>query len=145
MFSYALVNRPAGIGTVPRNIEYSVLPRPASGHPHHDLARHGILVTIRRLTPDELRSFELAPLADDELLARLANGIAVDLGDYAGEYLQESQDDPALFRSTVFGSLERTEEGIRYSIADENAFLKLVESRLRQQTTATHSLGQHGA
>ncbi|MBK8117397.1 MAG: hypothetical protein IPK44_24225 [Candidatus Accumulibacter sp.] len=62
-YRYGLVNRPASMGAVP-NIEYTIEPRPLPGQPHHDIARHGIMVTGRKLTDEEVKAFELAPIAD---------------------------------------------------------------------------------
>jgi hypothetical protein len=46
-FRYALLNRPPSIGAIPHGLPFSHEERPAPGQPHHERARHGILVTDR--------------------------------------------------------------------------------------------------
>jgi hypothetical protein len=133
-YRYALVNRPPGIGCIPRNLEYTVEPRPPAGAAHHAWARHGILVTVRELTVDELASFELAPLVDGELLdtmaARVAGG---SMGDYAAEYVEVARDDPDAFRDGVLTAVTRLDPGVRYSIGDELQLTQAVLAHLAKQ------------
>lgn len=73
-FRYALVNRPAGIGCLPRGLTFTVETRPATAMPHHEWARHGVLVSDRELAPDELRNFEPAGMVDGAMLDELMSG-----------------------------------------------------------------------
>ena len=130
MYSYALVNRPVGIGAIPRGLQFSVSPRPEKGQPHHDMARHGILLTERQLTTDELRSFELAPLAEGEVLEALSDAIAVDMSEYAQGYLEEFEAGPRDFEATVNARATSTVNGVRYSIGDQEALVQLVVAKL---------------
>lgn len=132
MNQYALVYRPVDIGTIPRGVPYSVAPRPAPGQPHHDMARHGILVTDRPLTVDELKAFELAPLAEGEVLEQLALAVAQSMGRYASAYLGKKVEDPELFSETVLERVAKVGDGVRYSIADAQAFVDLVAVRLKE-------------
>lgn len=130
-FRYALVNRPVGIGTVPRGFLYQVEPRPPAGAPHHALARHGILVTPRELTLDELRSFELSPLIDEAGIDAIADRIARGgMGEYAAEYVQLSCEEPDAFQSGVLQALERVDKGVRYSICNSALLAQLVCRKL---------------
>lgn len=126
-FRYALVNRPPGIGCVPRGLTFTVEPRPEAGQPHHAHARHGILVSERALTGDELRSFELAPLVDGDALQLMAEKIASGrMGDYAAEYVRAHEDDPDTFRRGVLDSVGKVEHGVAQSIGDEDALVAAV-------------------
>ena len=66
-YRYAMVNRPLSIGTAPKGWLREE-PRPAPEAPHHDLARHGVLVYPRPLTAEESASYELAPMLEGETL-----------------------------------------------------------------------------
>jgi hypothetical protein len=131
MHQYALVNRPADIGTIPRDLRYSVQPRPAPGEAHHAMARHGILVAERSLTMDELRAFELSPLADGAVLDELANTVAKGMGRYARAYLDQQSEGPELFRETVLDRANRPVDGVRYSIANPDDLIERVVSQLK--------------
>ena len=134
--SYALVNRPAGIGAIPANIEsYEVLPRPDPGMPHHDMARHGVLVTQRALTQDELRNFELAPIVDADMLNTISDKIDAAMGEYAEQYVEQSQEEPKTFVGAVLERLRSTGDGVRYSMssADEEDLVRLVKERLQKR------------
>lgn len=91
---YALFNRPAGIGTIPRGLTYTVEPPPCFGGNHHALARHGILVTDRELTINELADFELFKIIDGGWAEDwLVDMVADELAKYHVDYLQMYQDD----------------------------------------------------
>ncbi len=132
-FRYAMVNRPAGIGTIPRGLRYIVDPRPAKGEPHHDMARHGVLVTERALTVDELRAFELAPLVDATTLGNLAKRIcAGGMSEYAAEYLELERDEPEDFCQNVADRARHLEDGVRYSICSDAELARLVVEELQR-------------
>jgi hypothetical protein len=95
------------------------------------MARHGILVTQRELTVAELKNFELAPLVDGPLLDVLAAKIAESMGEYAAQYVQQSEEDPAQFRNKVLDVAERPDSGVRYSIGAPDALVDRVEMLLR--------------
>lgn len=124
-FRYALVNRPADLGAIPK-VPYTVEPRPAAGQPHHDMARHGILVTERELTEKEVKDFELAPLIDGPLLDVLAGKIAEGMAEYAARYVEIEKEDAAEFYNAVMGAARRSGSGIRYSIGQPDALVDRV-------------------
>lgn len=135
-FRYALFNRPAGLGAVPENIQYSVLDQPLRGSPHHTTARHGILVTDRELTIDELRTFGLMPLVNsidikfiDALAEKVANGY---MSEYAAAYLRAQKDDPEMFRAAVNLGIERINSRVFYSFEDEAGFVRRVGKKLAE-------------
>lgn len=130
-FRYALVNRPADLGTIPKGLAYTVEPRPAAGQPHHDMARHGILVTERELTVEELKAFELAPLVDGQALQLMADRIAEGMREYAAGYAAESRDEPSQFRVSVLEAVKASGSGVRYSVGDPDALVTAVAERVR--------------
>ena len=132
-FRYAMVNRPAGIGSIPRGLQYGVDARPAKGEPHHDMARHGILVTERALTVEELRAFELAPLVDPAMLGQMAERICADgMSDYAAEYIETQRDEPESFCRNVADRARHLDGGVRYSICSEVELGSLVLEALHR-------------
>jgi hypothetical protein len=132
-FRYALVYRPANFATIPRGLEYSVEPRPARGQAHHEMARHGILVVQRALTREELISFEIAPLVDMPALGALAERIASGaLTEYAADYIQTHDEDPALFVRGIADRAQHLERGVAYSICDLAALATLVLEVLKR-------------
>jgi hypothetical protein len=60
-FRYGLVNRPPGLGAVPKG-EYTY-DKDCEGI---DRVRHGIVTYTRELTDQEVKSFELLPLSGDD-------------------------------------------------------------------------------
>ena len=133
-YRYALVNRPAGYGTVPRDLQYTIEQRPAKEKPHHDVARHGILVTERPLTDDETASFELVPLFDGDAATQLvATKIAATMGRYAIAYLQSHHDDPEVFAMQIIDRADR----LRVSVADTDALIAAVVTELQAQVLSS--------
>jgi hypothetical protein len=126
---YALVNRPPGLGAIPKDMQYTVEPRPPAGQAHHDMARHGILVTDRELTKAEQESFELAPIvegkAEDALADQIASG---SMSSYAERYVEKFSKNRELVVQAVMQQVERAG---RYSIADRDAFVAKVVDRLK--------------
>jgi len=132
-FRYAMVNRPAGLGTIPRGLQYGVDPRPAKGEPHHDMARHGILVTERALSVEELRAFELAPLVDTATLGALAERIcAGGMSEYASEYIETHLEKPEMFCQNVADRARHLDPGVSYSICSNVELGRLVLEELQR-------------
>jgi hypothetical protein len=130
-YRYALVNRPASMGAVPK-VQFTVEPRPPAGSPHHDLARHGIMVTDRKLTDQEVASFELAVIADEETESRLADDVAEQFGEYAAQWIEDQKDDPRGFVAAVGQSVGRATGKVRHSIGDMEKFANAVLRRLKE-------------
>jgi hypothetical protein len=135
--AYALVNRPAGIGTVPRDVRYTVEPRPERSQAHSDVARHGVLVTERALTAEEVRAYELRPLVDGESAHhRLAVEVVAGMGRYRQKILERAGVHPEWFRDDV---LKRAEvSGV--SVGDPDALVHEVLRRLKAERTLEHTL-----
>jgi hypothetical protein len=131
---YALVNRPPSMGALPRGLEFTVEPRPAAGQPHHDLSRHGVLVTQRPLTDAELKAFELAPLVEGPALDELAGKVADDMADYAAQYAEQATEDPDAFARAVSERVKRLGDGVQYSVGDSAALADAVVTRLRDMS-----------
>lgn len=133
---YALVNRPAGFATLPSGLSYRLEPRPPEGQPHHDVARHGILVPDRVLLDAEIRSFELVPLIDsDAEHEALAERVAEQMSRYATAYMESYEDDPTLFARGVMDRAER----MPVSVGDSARFLDTVVARLRARIADAHT------
>lgn len=129
-YRYALVNRPAGLGAIPKGIQFTVEPRPEVGQDHHDMARNGILVTDRKLTDAETKSFELAPLLDADQTIDLAELVAKKMERYAAAYVEQWQDNDPQFAETVMGMVPKVVDGFRpsfkgsYLVANVGLILK---------------------
>lgn len=123
---YALVNRPAMIGGLPRGLHYTVEPRPAAGQPHHEMARHGVLVADRELTEAELKAFELAELIEGPGLDRVAAEVAAGMQKYAAQYVEAEQGDPVQFSNQVLDKAARPKSGVSRSIAAPDALVDRV-------------------
>ena len=116
-----------------RDLQYGVEPRPAKGQAHHDMARHGILVTNRPLTVEDLRSFELAPLVDVPMLGNLAERICRDgMSEYASEYIELHQDQPESFCRNVASRARRPDPGVLYSVCSYEELGRVVLDALRR-------------
>lgn len=129
-FRYAMVNRPAGFATAPKGI-IRTEDRPAEGLPHHDMARNGVAVYDRQLTPEETTSFEMAPMLGTlEEMEPYAVSVATRMARYARGYLEMANDDPGDFAAQVFDKLNGASEGYRPSIGNKDAFVSMVKFRL---------------
>lgn len=126
-FQYGLMYRPAGIGAVP-NVPHQVLPA-LTDEDGGRYTRHGIFVTERALNSKEVIAFDLSVLADDDLKEELAIFAALDLGDYAEQYLAEAIDTPLDFCHTVADCLKRLRP-YRVYVGDLSRFAEMVKSRL---------------
>lgn len=78
-YRYCLFNRPLGIGAQPKGV-IATEPRPAEGENWYEIARHGFAIYDRKLSYEEEKAFELAPVlgqADlDDLAAQVADSYA---------------------------------------------------------------------
>lgn len=136
-FKYGLVNRPAGFATLPSGLAYSVEPRPALGEAHHETARHGVLIPERPLTSAEMLSFEIAILVDDaDLEAYALELVESQLAEYAGEYLQSSEDDRELFARGVLDLACRRKDRVMCSIGDADRLVQEVIAALKARCAA---------
>lgn len=129
-FRYAMVYRPPSLGTCPKDF-IAVEPRPAVGHPHHDIARHGIVVYDRRLSDLETKNFELAFIADGHDLDVIAHKVAKAMLKYASAYIEMSEIESEQFVQTCKDVLGRTSTGFVPSIGDAKVFAQLVVKHLR--------------
>ena len=127
-YRYALINRPAGFETLPRGLSWTVESRPAPGEAHHILARHGILVTDRPLTLDEIISYELGMLVD--LHQDLATRVAVGLESYAQDIIELAGEAPGFAADMIIEEARAQMPTPYFSIADRNCFVMDVLSRL---------------
>lgn len=136
-YRYAMVNRPAMIGGLPRGLTYTVESRPAAGQPHYEMARHGILVADRELTEAELKSFELAELIEGPALDRVAAEVADGMRKYAAQYVEAEQDNPGMFRDQVLDKAEKPASGVMRSIASPDALVDRVLVLLQDMAKAS--------
>lgn len=125
---YALVMRPAGIGTLPLGLRYSVEPRPVAGRPHHGLARHGILCPERELTADEMNSYEIGLLVDDP--AELVDSAAAALSDYAEDLVDLVESEHEMVRGMIMDACRNALPVRYFSVADEDSLVESVIDRL---------------
>ena len=137
-YKYAMVNRPASIGSIPTDGFLRAEDRPAKGEPHHDYARHGIAVFSRPLTDAETLGYEIAPLVSgDVAMIPYADAVIEDMGRYKKAYLYTyDTDDSDNFKVHVVESLKALVSkgklgGYRPSLASESVFVALVAKRLR--------------
>jgi hypothetical protein len=89
-FKYAMVNRPVGIGTCPKDFA-AIEDRPAKGTAHYESARNGVAVYDRQLTDAETKNFEMAPMIsnDDHVGVEKYADIVIDqFGEYAKRYME---------------------------------------------------------
>lgn len=128
-FRYALVNRPAGIGTCPKGF-IAVEDRPARGSDHYDMARHGIVVYDRRLTDAETKNFELAFCADGADRKSVAHEVAKQLAEYASAYLEMYDEEREDFEGTVSQHLKDV-KSYPPSVGNMEQFSTLVKTELQ--------------
>jgi Defence against restriction A C-terminal len=133
IWKYAMVNRPVGIGTAPKGY-IGVDDRPPAGAPHHDMARHGILVYDRQLSAEETKSFELAPLVDD--MEPLAKKVAQDKSEYAEGYTEAANAGEDWVRQNILTAAQELSPGFRPSLADPAKFVQMVLAKLAAMAPA---------
>jgi len=106
-YRYALLNRPASLGAVPKDF-IRVDPRPEPGTEHYETARHGIIVFDRRLNEDECYSYELPELIDGDTRLELARSIAGELRRYREALFDyEPEDRVSMLRMSVENKLNK--------------------------------------
>lgn len=133
---YGLVNRPFGIGCVPRGVQYTLMERPGEQEAHHDIARHGVLEAERPLTGAEVRCYELSPLVDGDAAEVVADLVVEKMGGYAAQYLQVQSEEDDDFQRYVLDFAMRAIDGIRLSIGDAGAVVDAVTRKLRAKVAA---------
>jgi N12 class adenine-specific DNA methylase/tRNA1(Val) A37 N6-methylase TrmN6 len=131
-YRYAMFNRPAGIGAVPRDGFVRSEPRPNSGDEHYDYARNGIAVFNRKLTDEETKNFEMAPMVDVADRVEIASVVAADMADYGKEYVEMYATDRTDFNQRVSSGLKDTSKGYRPSVGSIDSFAKLVHAELER-------------
>jgi len=139
-YRYAMVNRPVGIGTCPKDF-VAVEERPAAGKPHHDMARNGVVVYDRRLTDHEQKQFELAYMLDDANdLAEFADMVIERFGEYAEQYLEMRSENAQHFEREVRQKLKTaTKDSHMPSVPSEGQFAAIVASRLAKKLSSALS------
>lgn len=133
LYKYAMVNRPVGISTCPKDF-VAVEPRPSSNKPHHDMARNGVAVYDRKLTDHEMKQYEMALMVEDPKdLAEYADMVIQTMGKYARKYLEDRDKDPKMFENAVLQGMKKsTANSYHPSIGDMDHFLDLVVKRIGQ-------------
>lgn len=130
---YALVNRPACFASLPQGLKYRVDDRPAEGCPHHEYARHGVLVSSRTLTCQEMREFELAFMLNEDHSGEVARVLVEEsLAGRAQDYLDAYEDDSSLVKQAVMQEAEGLFDGLRVSFENIDGFVEQVLSRVRR-------------
>jgi hypothetical protein len=127
-YRYGLVNRPAGIATVPANKPYRLEP-PLPDASGRALTRYGVIVFERPLTVDELYAFDLALLADDDLKEALAIEVALELAAFEIDW-EIACEEPQSFCIKVAEFLGKIRL-YRVHVGDLAQFSQLVLARLK--------------
>ena len=134
-YRYAMVNRPAGIGTVPKDLVRAE-DRPVPSDEHYAYARNGVSVFNRKLTDAETKSFELALMTDGDERAAVADTVADSLGKYASQYVEMSADNTDRFESIVAQHIKSTAAGYPPSVGSIGKFADLVRDKLKERIAA---------
>jgi 2-polyprenyl-3-methyl-5-hydroxy-6-metoxy-1,4-benzoquinol methylase len=127
---YAMVNRPVGISTAPKDFVRTE-DRPAVGEVHHDYARNGVAVYNRKLSDAETKQYEMAHMADGDDRAEYADDVAEALKRYAEPYIEMADNEPDQFRQTVADRLKSKAKGYVPSVGDMGQFADMVRDKLR--------------
>lgn len=142
-FKYALQLRPASLGTIPDG-NVAILPRPDNtDDPYYDYMRHGAVTYDRRLTEDEIKGFDLLYLPGSDELQSLADQIANGrMKEYAAQYLEQSEEDPATFKAQVKLFFRKAFPTVAYPLGNEqNFFLLNVMAELKKVAEADLNKG----
>lgn len=131
-YRYAMVNRPAGLGTCPKDF-VGIEDRPAKGKDHYDYARNGVVVYNRELTDQETKQYELAPMLEGKDRDDVAKSVAKDMAEYAEDYLQEAEDDFLSFVRDMSSRVKDVSRGYPPSLGDWGDFAKLVVKNLKKE------------
>ena len=134
-YRYCLYNRPFSLGAQPKEGWVRCEPRPAPGEPHHDLARHGIVVYNRKLTQEEERSYELPPILSRQAISELATQVADSYTKYReGIWEQHLEGEQAWIEDAFLDKAGKLYPGLPPSLPRyfaELVFLKLFEDRVK--------------
>ncbi|WP_431642118.1 head protein [Enterobacter hormaechei] len=142
-FKYALQLRPASLGTIPDG-NTAILPRPENADdPYYDYMRHGAVTYDRKLTDEEIKGFDLLYLPGSDELQSLAEQIANGrMKEYAAQYLEQSEEDPATFKAQVKLFFRKEFSTVAYPLGNEqNFFLLNVLAELKKVAEADVSNG----
>jgi hypothetical protein len=130
IYKYAMVNRPAGLGTVPRDGFIGSEERPKEGQPHYIYARNGVALFNRELTDAEKKAFELASMNESDMTKSI-EAVADSMANHAAEYLESSENDPSFFNGKVFEFHRKSATGYPVSIGDFDDFRALIVEKLK--------------
>jgi Defence against restriction A C-terminal len=130
IYKYAMVYRPAGLGTVPRDGFIGSEERPKEGQPHYISARNGIALFNRELTDAETKAFEMASMNESDITKSI-EAVADLMKDHAAEYLELSDTDPAFFSGKVAEFHRKSAFGYPVSMGDFYAFRASVIEKLK--------------
>jgi Defence against restriction A C-terminal len=130
---YGLAMRPAGIGCVPKG--NFTLEEPLAGC-GQSYSRHGVIVYDRELLESELISFELVEIATQSGLCLLAKDVAMDMGEYAENYLEMAIEHPEEFKSKVCTRIKELRKYKVY-ISAQDEFISLVKQNLEMHLSFT--------
>jgi hypothetical protein len=90
---YGARNRPVGFATVPKGyVSVEEPPRNPNGPGVEPYARHGVVVYDRPLTPDEIRSYELAPYLPSKDVVGRAVALADKYGQEYADFLRDAEE-----------------------------------------------------
>ena len=134
-YRYALTSRPASIGAVPAD-HTAILDVPEQSEKYGRLARHGFIEYDRKLTEQEVSNFELKlipTLADLDVLAKTV--VSESMANYAQQYVEMAETDPATFGSQVKLNTKKAAPNIAYPEGDDlDYFIEKVKAELVSQT-----------
>lgn len=137
-YRYALTSRPASIGAVPAD-HTAILDVPEQNDKYSRLARHGFIEYDRKLTEQEASNFELKlipTLADLDELAKTV--VTESMANYAQQYVEMAETDPATFGSQVKLNTKKAAPNIAYPEGDDlDYFMEKVKAELVSQTPPT--------
>ena len=125
-YCYGLVNRPASIGAVPKG-EFTI--EPSLEGEGSNFSRHGVIVYDRPLSEKELYDFELSVIADNDLVEELAIFTAINMKEYAQEYLRMADESDDDFKNHVVDQLKNLRK-YRVCVGSTDRFCLMVKSRL---------------
>lgn len=132
-YRYAMVNRPVGIGTVPKEGLSGSEDRPLKDAPHHEAARNGVAIFGRQLTDAETKQFEMAPMVGSQDMKAELVAVVEDLGEYAEAYAEMAAEEPDAFAKRVSEAVRSIVKGYPPSVADFDAFVGQVAAGLREK------------
>ena len=141
---YAMVNRPIGIGTIPKEGLIRGENRPAEGEDHHEHARNGIAVFNRKLTDAETKQYEMAHIAEGKELDSIADTVTESMKEYAAEYLEQAKEDPSYFKSAVRDHMRETAKGHLPSVGNAEKFENMVRERLESAVSTKDDFSLKG-